>query len=71
MISFLYQHYKEDPNPTYEPQKKIANKPIAAVPTKVPINHNGIRPVVPELDIKKKNILQIKSKTNYLFISKF
>ena len=35
----------------------MANKPIAAVPTKVPINHNGIRPVVPVLDIRKKKYM--------------
>jgi hypothetical protein len=32
----------------------MANKPIAAVPTTVPTSHNGIRPVVPVLDIRKK-----------------
>lgn len=46
--------YRDDPKPTYEPQKKSANKPMATVPTTVPINHKGIRPVVPVLDMLKK-----------------
>ena len=48
----------------------MANKPIAAVPTKVPINHNGIRPVVPELDINKRKIFTMKIKNQMFFISK-
>ena len=45
------ESYNDDPKPTYDPQKKIASNPIASVPTKVPISHNGIRPVVPVFDI--------------------
>jgi hypothetical protein len=35
------------------------NKPIAAVPTTVAISHNGIRPVVPvlDMDLKKNKII--------------
>lgn len=50
------KNYSDEPRPTYEPQKKIANKPIAKVPTTVPTSHKGIRPVVPVLDINKKMV---------------
>lgn len=43
--------YCDAPKPTYEPQNKIASNPIANVPTMVPINQSGIRPVVPMFDI--------------------
>eukprot|EP01024_Parvocaulis_polyphysoides_P048134 TRINITY_DN456_c0_g3_i2.p3 TRINITY_DN456_c0_g3~~TRINITY_DN456_c0_g3_i2.p3 ORF type:complete len:165 (+),score=4.00 TRINITY_DN456_c0_g3_i2:136-630(+) len=38
-------------HPTYDPQKKIATKPIAAIPITVPTSQRGIRPVVPVFDI--------------------
>ena len=57
-----YKSYNEDPKPTYAPQKKIDNKPSAAVPTAVPISHNGIRPVVPVLDMDLCEKLKIFSK---------
>jgi hypothetical protein len=36
---------------------------MAAVPTTVPINHNGIRPVVPVLDIIVKRNFHVSEKS--------
>ena len=41
---------------------------MATVPTTVPINHKGIRPVVPVLDIiENKKIVSEKSRMFHLF----
>lgn len=55
LVIIIIVDYFEEPRPTYEPQKKIANKPIASIPTTVPTSHKGIRPVVPMFDINEND----------------
>ena len=50
-IWIIVSFYNDEPKPTYEPQKKIPTNVSAAVPATTPTSHNGIRPVVPVLDI--------------------
>lgn len=45
-------HYRDDPRPTYDPQKRIAPTPSAARPTRTPTMKRGIRGV--DADIKRK-----------------
>jgi len=46
MCIILFPYYKDDPNPEYDPWKKIPTKPITMIPAAVPISHKGILPVV-------------------------
>ncbi len=62
-------HYNDEPKPTQEPQKKIPSKATTAVPATVPTSHNGIRPVVPVLDIMKSpDVFEMKFKPKTRFL---